>query len=187
MDCIDCHTRPSHIYHPPSLTVDHVMAAGMIDTALPYAKSTAVKVLDQSYSTSDVARDSIRTAIEEYYKLNYPNIASVKQQEINGMIETAQKIYARNNFPRMRTNWRHFPNNVGHLFYPGCFRCHDNKHVREDGKVLTNDCNICHTILSQQYEKKDLRVSLDGLAYQHPVDIGNSWKEMRCSDCHTAQ
>jgi hypothetical protein len=31
---------------------------------------------------------------------------------------------------------------------------------------------------------KDLRISLDGVKYQHPVDIGDAWKEMNCSECH---
>jgi len=187
MDCIDCHNRPSHIYHPPVPTIDHVISAGLIDSKLPYAKSIAVKALDQTYSSSDIARDSIRLVIEEYYKTSYPQIASEKNAAISQIVSTVQKFYARNYFPTMAVTWRHFPNNIGHLFYKGCFRCHDNKHIREDGKVLTNECSVCHTILAQSFGKEKNSVSLDGVPYQHPVDIGDSWKEMNCSDCHTAE
>ena len=32
--------------------------------------------------------------------------------------------------------------------------------------------------------RSPLRISLGGIDYQHPVDIGDAWKEMNCSDCH---
>jgi len=187
MDCIDCHNRPSHIYHPPAPTVDHVLSAALINPKLPYAKSVAVKALEQSFSSPGAAHDSIKITIEDYYRINYPQIASGQTASINQMITAVQKLYARNYFPTMGVAWRHFPNNIGHLFYNGCFRCHDNKHVREDGKVLTNDCSVCHTILAQSFGNDKKTVSLEGVQYRHPVDIGNSWKEMNCSDCHAAQ
>jgi hypothetical protein len=84
----------------------------------------------------------------------------------------------------MRVNWKKFPNNIGHMYYPGCFRCHDGKHVSASGKVLTRDCNTCHIIASQQSEGKVAQVSLKGLEFQHPVDIGDSWKTTLCTDCH---
>jgi hypothetical protein len=43
---------------------------------------------------------------------------------------------------------------------------------------------LCHTILAQQFEKDTLRLSLGGIEYKHPVDVGDAWKEMNCSDCH---
>ena len=27
------------------------------------------------------------------------------------------------------------------------FRCHDGEHVSNNGKVMRNDCNICHTVI----------------------------------------
>jgi len=84
----------------------------------------------------------------------------------------------------MNVNWKRFPEHIGHMYSPGCFRCHDGKHFSDDGKVLSKDCNTCHTILAQKIEKDTIRVSLEGIKYRHPVDIGNAWMEMNCSDCH---
>ncbi len=184
MDCIDCHNRPTHIYNPPARSVDHVMALGWIDPKLPGAKSVAVKALEYPYSTKQTGLDSIRMSIEEYYRNNYPDVASSKKNEIDRTITEVQKIYSRNYFPEMMVSWRKFPDNLGHLYYQGCFRCHDGKHVSEDGKVLSRECNTCHTILAQQFENDTLRLSLGGITYKHPVDIGDAWKEMNCSDCH---
>lgn len=187
MDCIDCHNRPTHIYHPPQRSVNHIMELGWLDRTLPYMKSLAVQVLEYPYTTRDRAIDSIRTVIEEYYKSNYPAVAAERRESIERAITELQKVYRRNYFPEMKHDWRQYPDHIGHMYAPGCFRCHDGKHVSDDGKVLSKDCNACHTIIAQQFENEKLKMSLEGLEYEHPVDIGSAWKEMNCSDCHQAQ
>jgi len=187
MDCIDCHNRPTHIYHPPARSVNHVMSLGWIDPELPNVKSIAIKALENTYSTQQVALDSIKVSIEDFYRTQYPAIASSRKTQIDRTIAEVQKIYSRNYFPEMQVNWKKFNNNIGHMYYTGCFRCHDGKHVSEDGKVLSRDCNVCHTILSQQFEANKVQVDLGGVQYRHPVDIGDAWKEMNCSDCHNSQ
>ena len=187
MDCIDCHNRPTHIYHPPAKSINHVMSLGWMDPSLPNVKSVALKALETPYSTKQLGLDSIQIAINEYYQTNYPELAKTKQDTIARVVSEVQNIFSRNYFPEMHVSWKRFPDNIGHMYYPGCFRCHDGKHVADDGKVLSRDCNVCHTILAQQFEKEGLRMSLSGIEYQHPVDIGNAWKEMNCSDCHNSQ
>jgi nitrate/TMAO reductase-like tetraheme cytochrome c subunit len=184
MDCIDCHNRPTHIYHPPARSVNHVMSLGWIDPTLPNIKSVCVNALDAPYSTKRGGLDSIKLAIEEYYKSNYPQMAASRAQAVDSAVVEVQRIYARNYFPEMKVSWKKFNDNLGHMYYLGCFRCHDGKHVSEDGRVLSRDCNVCHTILAQQFENDSLRVSLGGVEYKHPVDIGDSWKDTNCSDCH---
>ncbi len=187
MDCIDCHNRPSHIYRPAARSVNHVMALGWVDPELPFIKSKTVEALEFPYSSKTVALDSIKRLIEEYYLTNHPAIAERKKNEIKRAVEETQKIYTRNYFPSMKVSWKNFPDNIGHLYSQGCFRCHDGKHVSDDGKVLSRDCNACHTVLAQQFEKGKQRISLAGIDYRHPVDIGDAWKEMHCSDCHRGQ
>lgn len=187
MDCIDCHNRPSHNYHPPRPMIDHGMESGSIDPALPFAKTVSEQAIIPMYSSTAIAHDSIRAVVEEYYAVHYPAIAKEQKDQLAQMVSVLQKIYDRNNFPIMGSNWKNYPDNIGHMYYSGCFRCHDGKHVSDDGKVLSKDCNLCHTILAQQYSGKERRVSLDGLPYEHPVDIGDAWKEMNCFDCHSSK
>ena len=187
MDCIDCHNRPTHIYNPPARSVNHIMALGWIDPALPGVKSLAIKALETSYAAKETGLDGIQRTIEEYYQTNYPQIAAGRKDTIVRAIKEIQRIFSHNYFPEMQVSWKKFPDNLGHMYSPGCFRCHDGKHVTDDGKVLSRDCNVCHTILAQQFEKEGLRLSLDGIEYHHPVDVGTAWKEMNCSDCHNAQ
>jgi nitrate/TMAO reductase-like tetraheme cytochrome c subunit len=186
MDCIDCHNRPTHIYHPPARSVNHIMALGWIDPKLPSVKGVCVDALERPYTTKASALDSIRLVINDYYQKNYPALAASARGAIDSTVEQVQKIYSRNYFPEMGVNWKKFPDNLGHMYYRGCFRCHDGKHVSEEGKVLSRDCNTCHTILAQHFENDSLRISLGGVDYRHPVDIGDAWKEMNCSDCHNS-
>ena len=184
MDCMDCHNRPSHQYNPPFRSVDHLMATDAIDPSLPYIKSISVQALENSYSNKKTGLDSIKTVIQEFYSANYPEIASSKKDIIDRAISQVQIIYSRNYFPEMNVSWRYFPEQIGHMYSPGCFRCHDGKHVSSDGKILSKDCNICHTLLAQEFEGEPAQVSLKGVEYKHPIDIGNSWKTSICSDCH---
>ena len=184
MDCIDCHNRPTHIYHPPARSVNHVMELGWVDPSLPGVKALAVRALEYPYSSSAAAMDSIRLLVEEYYASKYPAVADSAKAAIQRTVEELRKIYSRNYFPFMHVSWKSFPDNIGHMYYPGCFRCHDGKHVAENGAVLSKDCNMCHTILAQQFQKDTLRLSLGGIDYRHPVDIGDAWKETNCNECH---
>jgi nitrate/TMAO reductase-like tetraheme cytochrome c subunit len=187
MDCIDCHNRPTHIYHPPAKSVNDFMALGRIDPSLPFIKTVGVNALDAPYTSTAVALDSIRVAVEAYYDTNYPGLAKMRKSTIDSAIATLRMIYSNNYFPEMGVRWQKYPNNLGHLNYPGCFRCHDGKHVSDDGMTLTKDCNTCHTILAQHFDNGTQRVSLTGLEYTHPVDIGGAWKDTNCDECHNSQ
>jgi hypothetical protein len=184
MDCIDCHNRPTHIYHPPARSVNHVMALGWVDPALPGVKALAVRALEYPYSSAKAAMDSIKIIVGEFYAGSYPALAASHKGAIDRTVDELRKIYSRNYFPAMHVNWKSFPDNVGHMYSPGCFRCHDGKHVSDKGVVLSRDCNLCHTILAQQFQQDTLRLSLGGIDYRHPVDVGDAWKETNCSDCH---
>jgi len=185
MDCVDCHNRPTHIYHPPQRSVNHVMDLKWIDRSLPFIKSVAVHALEHPYSSKKQALDSIGVVVEEYYKSLYPSIYQTQRAQIDRAVQEIRTIYTRNYFPEMKHDWRQYPDHIGHMYTPGCFRCHDGKHVSDDGTVLSRDCNTCHTILAQQIGKRPIRLALEGLEYVHPVDIGDAWKSMHCSDCHT--
>jgi nitrate/TMAO reductase-like tetraheme cytochrome c subunit len=182
MDCIDCHNRPSHIYVAPDLSVDRAITGRSIDATLPYIKKEGVDVLVADYKTSDEARQAIADKISKFYQEKYPQIASTKADSVKGAIAELQRIYSTTFFPDMHLNWRTHPNNIGHLYFPGCFRCHDGNHVSKDGKVISKDCNACHTVLEQQESGTQI-AALPVQTFKHPVDIGDL-SQANCSDCH---
>lgn len=184
MDCVDCHNRPTHIYMPPDRSVDQSLAAHRIDASLPFAKQQGVTALTGEYKTTDEALKAISTNIPAYYQKNYPAIAKSKSVEIQNMVSDLQRIFQQSIFPEMKVDWRTHPNNVGHFYSQGCFRCHDGNHKSKDGKVISKDCNSCHTLLGQQEGAATLTTSTMNNNFKHPVDIGDL-QGVNCSDCHT--
>lgn len=183
MDCVDCHNRPTHIYMPPDRSVDQSLTAHRIDPTLPFAKAQGVEVLSADYKTTGEALTAIATKISEFYKEKYPDIANSKQKEISQMVMELQRIFQQSIFPEMKVNWKTHPDNVGHFYFQGCFRCHDGNHVSKDGKAITKDCNSCHTLLSEELGSQPVMGSAEGIKFQHPVDIGDL-SQVNCSDCH---
>jgi hypothetical protein len=184
MDCIDCHNRPSHIYHPADKSVNLSMFLGRIDSNLPFIKNLAVNVLEENYSSKEKGLDSIAHTINDFYNKNYPVIAEKKKDNISQAIIEIQKIYNRNYFPSMRVSWREYPNHISHLYDSGCFRCHDGKHFTDNGEMIRRDCNLCHTIISQSTSKGENLVSLSGIDFVHPEDLGIDVRDLNCVECH---
>ena len=183
MDCIDCHNRPSHIYTPPDLSVDRGMAANSIDPSLPFIKAQGVEVLTAEYKTQDEAKKAIAEKIPKFYTEKYPQIASSQADSIKGAVTELQRIYTTTFFPEMKVNWKVHPNNIGHMYYPGCFRCHDGNHVSKDGRVISKDCNSCHSLLDQE-EGATRLAQMPTEQFKHPVDLGDL-TAVNCADCHT--
>jgi hypothetical protein len=175
MDCVDCHNRPTHIYRSPDRAVDSALANGRIDRSLPFIKQQAVTVLAADYQSTDAAVGAIARNLPAYYQKSYPDAYKAKRAQIDGAVVSLQQIFKAIRFPEMRVDWRTHPDNLGHFASMGCFRCHDDQHVSKDGKRISKDCQICHTVLPEGNSKA---------VFEHPVDIGDL-RAVNCADCHT--
>jgi nitrate/TMAO reductase-like tetraheme cytochrome c subunit len=183
MDCVDCHNRPAHIYLPPDKAVDDALAAGRMDATLPYIKKQSVELLSQHYDTTDEALNAIGGGLDNFYRTNYAALYAQRPDAIKTAIAETQHIYQTYFFPEMRTDWQTHPNNIGHYYSVGCFRCHDGQHVSNDGRVILNDCNICHTVLDQGDQGGRTKAH-DG-EFRHPVALGEL-SNLSCATCHRA-
>ena len=187
MDCVDCHNRPGHPFNPPDVIVNALLSLKIIDPGLPEIKGVAVKALDGSYPSREEAHKSIEASVRDFYKKTYPDVSSKKAEAITAAIGALQRAYDRNYDPFMKVSWKNFPSNQSHRFSPGCFRCHDGKHRSDDGAVLSRDCSLCHLLIERAGEaapgKPDQAV-FRLMKQPHPVDIGDSWKDMLCHECH---
>lgn len=182
MDCIDCHNRPAHIYLSPNQAVDQAFAAARLDVTLPFLKMKAVEVLARKYNTEDEAVAMILADLPRYYREAYPDVYSAKRASVDAAASEVASIYRTYFFPEMKTDWSSHINNIGHFNAQGCFRCHDGQHKSPEGRVIRNDCAVCHTTLDQTFAGQRI-VPTDGL-FQHPVNLGdrNTWQ---CAACHT--
>ncbi len=184
MDCIDCHTRPSHIFTPPDRSVDNSLLAGRLNPAMPFIKQQAVAALTAGYGSNKQADAGIAKSLTEFYSSKYPTVYSQSNTELQRAIGEVRRIYSTTIFPYMKVDWRVHPDNIGHYYFPGCFRCHDGQHVSSDGKVISKDCNSCHSVLSETESALSATQTTPRVAFQHPVDIGDL-SQVTCSDCHT--
>ncbi|MCX6361728.1 MAG: cytochrome C, partial [Armatimonadetes bacterium] len=187
VDCIECHNRPTHIYHNPATSLNLAMSQNWIDPTLPEIKRLGVEVLEKEYKTEQEATSAIASSVTGFYREKYATVASAKSKDIQTAVTQLQGIYKRNYFPEMKVSWKGHPDHIGHMYSPGCFRCHDGKHVNSKGKVLSRDCNTCHTIVAQRGADGKLEQNMSGLPFKHPVDIGTAWQDTNCSDCHAPQ
>ncbi len=185
MDCMDCHNRPSHIYLPPARIVDRSLTRGSISPSLPRVRETAMELLKRPYATAQEAADSIPQLLRDFYEREYPQVAATEGARILTAGQELVSEYRKNFFPLMNVRWSAYPSNIGHMTDLGCFRCHDGKHVSADGKRISKDCNSCHTILYQGTDPVPLTLTVAGLPFQHPEDIGDAWQETNCVECHS--
>lgn len=161
MDCIDCHNRPTHIYYTPAKALDMKMSNGAIDVSLPSIKSVGVEALMEAKG-EEGDLDKIATHVRDFYAEKHPDVAAAKKEQIEGAISEMQSIYKRNVFPKMNVTWGTYPNNLGHEESiidgetRGCFRCHGGDHESKEGVVISNDCELCHTMLAWDEEKPEI-------------------------------
>jgi len=187
MDCMDCHTRPSHNYRAPALFVNEAITAGQIPVELPEIKSLTMEICSENYSTTDSAMLAIREKITEFYTDNYSEIMEEQPEIVEKAINGFQAIYNKNIFPEMKVQWDAYPNHIGHLEFDGCFRCHNDNFSSESGEVISKDCNLCH-LISAQGSPENMQITETGssLQFLHPSDIEeDDWNEGLCTDCHT--
>src|SRR5512141_1108845 len=134
MDCMDCHNRPTHIYLPPDTAVDRAMTTGLIPRTLPWAKKVVVDALVREYPSTAKAHEGLTTEIEGFYRQQYPSVFQARTDDVDKTVAQAIAIFDRSVFPDMKVNWKTYTSNIGHRNWPGCFRCHDGRHVSKKGE-----------------------------------------------------
>jgi hypothetical protein len=112
------------------------MARGAIPTSLPFAHREAVKALKAGNST----------LVRDFYRAQQPQLFVANGAAVDQAVAGVDDIYRRNVFPEMGVKFGSYPNNIGHVDTPGCFRCHDDDHKSKDGKKIGQDCETCHAI-----------------------------------------
>jgi hypothetical protein len=172
---MDCHNRPAHNFSAPNDAVDLAMTLGQIDPSMTWVKSNAVAALIQNYTNESEAMGKIDSYLRTAYK---------KSPHVDSLVVAVQKIYRQNFFPEMKSDWRVYPNNIGHKNWAGCFRCHDGLHQTGDGKgqIAATSCNACHIILAQGSGSQLNQLAAKGVDFVH---IDSPYSDFTCNNCHT--
>ena len=192
MDCITCHNRITHRIYTPEESMDSALSLGRISSEIPGIWDLGVKYLRGSYTDQEQALDSIGQLVA-YYQNNYPDYYAANAANVDKAVEELQNIYIESVYLEQKVDWDSHPNNVGHITSPGCFRCHDGKHLSVDQEEsIRLECNLCHSIpvvADEQDFLADIEISRGPEPESHfnPnwISLHNQAFGTSCSACHT--
>ena len=191
MDCIDCHNRATHNFRNPDEALDEAMATGTIPADLPYIKQQGAEVLEKKYATEEEAATAI-AGVEDFYKTQHPDVYATREADVRTAVAGLQAIFDQNTFPFMNVDWQSHTNNIGHKDFPGCFRCHDGKHLSRDNQAIRLECNICHSIPQWPIRASPCRRSQHPSVAEPETHHSTTWLaehrykfDATCASCHT--
>jgi hypothetical protein len=145
MDCITCHNRITHRIYTPEESLDRALALGQISQSIPEIREKGVEALRGSYTSQSQALAGI-AGLVNYYKSYYPEFYGANSGMVDDGIIVLQQIYSDSVFISQKVSWDSHPTNIGHIDSPGCFRCHDGKHLDNNQQAIRLECNVCHSI-----------------------------------------
>jgi nitrate/TMAO reductase-like tetraheme cytochrome c subunit len=145
LDCIDCHNAVGHPFPNPSQLVDDAIRDERISRKLPAVKLRAdalIKATEKVVGTEAERAAQIDKAIAANAPKDLkPDLAKAEA----AFREEMKKVLLRTSFAADIT-WKTFPSNTGHRDFPGCFRCHDGKHLDDKGEAIRLQCTLCHAL-----------------------------------------
>lgn len=153
MDCIDCHNRAAHTFMTAEDALNRAMEQGAVSPDLPWVHKEGLLLLKADYASEDDARARIPAQLVAFYRSQNSGVLTSKSDLVKSAGDELVTLYSQNVFPYMKVTWGTHPNNIGHMSYPGCFRCHDGDHVAKDGTSITQDCAACHNLLAVDESK----------------------------------
>jgi len=191
MDCITCHNRITHLVPTPEDTIDQLIARDAIPDDIPEIRNKALQTYTRLFETTQMGLNNI-AGLDGYYKTYYPDYYAANQEKISAAIEALQDAYSASVYPEQNSDWTSHPNNIGHKDSPGCFRCHDGKHLNTEQEAIRLECNLCHSIpiVAGPYDfTANLEISRGPEPQSH---LNENWISLHhqvfdatCENCHT--
>jgi len=190
MDCITCHNRITHRIYTPEESVDRALSLGQISLDIPEIRKKAADALKGDYSSQADAQAGI-AKLESYYADNYSEYYDLNSGKIAEAVGVLQQIYTNSVFIEQKVDWNSHPTNVGHIDSPGCFRCHDGKHLDADNQAIRLECNLCHSIPvvsgSEDFVTNiEISRGLEPESHRNPnwISLHNQVFDQTCTSCH---
>jgi mono/diheme cytochrome c family protein len=117
----------------------------LIDPSIPDIRRQAVAVMRASYVNEEQAVNGIN-GLEAYYQTVYPEYYSQNKESVSEAVQSIQEIYDQSVHLEQESDWDTHPDNIGHDYFPGCFRCHGGQHLNSSQEAIRLECNLCHSI-----------------------------------------
>ena len=193
MDCITCHNRIAHNFKSPEDAMDDYMSRGLISADIPDIHMNGAMILRGGYESQEAGLEAI-AGLEERYQTEYSDFYAGNSDLVKEAVASLQEIYTILVFQDQKVDWTTHPTNIGHMDAPGCFRCHDGKHLSEAQEPIRLECNICHSIpvvAGNEDFVTNLEIShgLEPESHQHPswINLHNQVFDATCANCHSTE
>ena len=167
------------------------MGLGLVSSTIPEIRKKAVEVLGAEYVSDDAALQAI-AGLKDYYRDTYADFFGEQADLVDQAVAALQDTYRQSVFRDQKSDWNTHPNNIGHQSSPGCFRCHDGKHLNVQGQAVRLECNLCHSIpvvVAASEFVADIEVSRGPEPQSHLnanwISLHRQVYDATCSDCHT--
>jgi len=160
MDCIDCHNRAAHTFVTAEEALNRAMSEGAVSPDLPWVHKEGLELLKVNYASEAEASTQIPQQLAAFYRAQHPDVLATKAAQVKSAGDELVTLYSQNVFPFMKVTWGTHPNHIGHMTYPGCFRCHDGDHTAKNGTAITQDCAACHNLLAVDESKPKVLADL---------------------------
>jgi nitrate/TMAO reductase-like tetraheme cytochrome c subunit/mono/diheme cytochrome c family protein len=191
MDCMTCHNRVTHLVPMPADQIDTGITGGFIDKNIPDIRMKGIEVLSTEYPSQEAGINGI-DGLNNYYQAYYPDFYVTNSDKIKSSISYITNIFTTSVNLDQKSDWFTHPNNIGHADFPGCFRCHDGKHMDSEQKAVRLECNLCHTIPvvagpSDFVANVEIPRGPEPQSHQDAnwIAMHNQVFNETCSDCHT--
>jgi hypothetical protein len=146
MDCIDCHNASGHPFPNPANLVDQAINEGKISRSLPSVKARATAIIEKASAITG-SQTERGAKFDQLIAASVPKDLKPELTKAEKAFEDEMKrILLLTSFSGERLTWRTFPDNIGHNDFAGCFRCHDGKHLDENGQAIRLQCTLCHAL-----------------------------------------
>ena len=99
---------------------------------------------ERSITYAEAINEALRQCLDKY-----PEVFQNQSENLNAAMDQIIKMFENNIFPAEHVRWDTHLDHIGHMYSPGCFRCHDGEHKTSTDQVITRDCSSCHTIVEQ--------------------------------------
>ncbi len=194
IECFDCHNQIGHPFANPADQVDEAIALGEIDRSLPSTKARALALIEKASKLSgdpkDLAPQFDKLIAESAPQGEQPDDVKAKEKKFAAAMK---RILLASSFSRPELSWKSFPKQTGHKDFLGCFRCHDGKHLNEQGEAIRLQCTLCHDLPQVKQEGGKGSVQSTVMAGLSPPPSHNEPNFMRdhrtrlddsCTGCH---
>jgi len=193
MDCISCHNRAAHAIERPDDAINGMLARGEIPSDIPYIRNQAGTVMRGTYTSMEEAKTGIYNILTNYEK-NMPDEYREYKVEIEQVADKLWAYYQNSVFMDQQMDWNTHPDNSQHRESPGCFRCHDGKHLTSDNEAIRLECNLCHSVpvvSGPEDFVTQIEVSRGVEPNNHKdtnwISLHHEAFDDTCSSCHTVE